>query len=145
MGVEQNKRLVLDWVEALSAGDADRTCAFYAENLHYFVVGNWALGGHFGRDYMEQNCRDVFKVFPRGLEFTVERVVAEGDWVCLEMRSSGQHVSGRPYANHYTYWFEIKDGKITQLKEWLDTLNANDVLCSQTQAIDFGARREELG
>ncbi len=90
---------------------------------------------------MEQNCRDVFKVFPRGLKFSVERIVAEGDWVCLEMRSRGEHVSGRTYANHYTYWFELKNGKITQLREWLDTLHGNDVLCGQREAIDFEARR----
>ncbi len=142
MGLEENKQLVLDWVEALSAGDADRTCSFYAPALRYFVVGDWPLGGDFGRDYMEQNCRDVFKVFPQGLKFKAERIVAEGDWVCLEMRSHGQHVSGRTYANHYSYWLEIKDGKFTQLREWLDTLHGNDVLCSQTEAIDFEARRD---
>ena len=58
------------------------------------------------------------------------------------MRSHGQHVSGRTYANHYTYWFEIKDGKFTQLREWLDTLHGNDVLCGQTEAIDFETRRD---
>ena len=142
MGLEANKKLVLDWVEALSAGEADRTCSFYAPDLRYFVVGDWPLGGDFGRDYMEQNCRDVFKVFPQGLKFSVERIVAEGDWVCLEMRSRGEHVSGRTYANHYTYWFEIKHGKFTQLREWLDTLHGNDVLCGQTETIDFEARRD---
>ena len=142
MGLEANKKLVLDWVEALSAGDADRTCSFYAPDLRYFVVGDWPLGGDFGRDYMEQNCRDVFKVFPQGLKFSTERIVAEGDWVCLEMRSAGEHVSGRTYSNHYTYWFEIKDGKFTQLREWLDTLHGNDVLCGQTEAIDFETRRD---
>ncbi len=142
MGLEANKKLVLDWVEALSAGDADRTCSFYAPDLRYFVVGDWPLGGDFGRDYMEQNCRDVFKVFPQGLKFSTERIVAEGDWVCLEMRSAGEHVSGRTYSNPYTYWFEIKDGKFTQLREWLDTLHGNDVLCGQTEAIDFETRRD---
>jgi ketosteroid isomerase-like protein len=142
MSVEANKQLVCDWVEALSDGDADRVCEMYHADLAYYVVGKWPLGGHFGRDYMEANCRDVFKVFPEGLKFTTERVVAEGDWVCLEMRSSGKHVSGRDYANHYTYWFEIKDGKVTQLKEWLDTLHGNDVLCGEQSAIDFGERRE---
>ena len=142
MGLEENKKLVLDWVEALSAGDADRTCSFYAPDLRYFVVGDWPLGGDFGRDYMEQNCRDVFKVFPQGLKFSTERIIAEGDWVCLEMRSGGEHVGGRTYANHYTYWFEIKDGKFTQLREWLDTLHGNNVLCGQTEAIDFETRRD---
>jgi len=138
---DRNKQLVREWVEALSDGDADRVCAMYAPGLAYYVVGDWPLGGHFGRGYMEQNCRDVFKVFPRGLRFETERIVADGDWVCLEMRSGGDHVSGRHYANHYTYWFEIKDGQITQLKEWLDTKLANEVLCGSEAAIEFESRR----
>jgi ketosteroid isomerase-like protein/predicted N-acetyltransferase YhbS len=137
----RNTRVVEQWLAALTAGDADGVCALYAPDLRYFVVGDWPLGGHFDRSYMEQNCRDVFTVFPEGLHFTPERVVAERDWVCLEMRSHGVHVSGRTYGNHYTYWFEIRDGMIVQLKEWLDTLHANDVLCGSGAAIDFETRR----
>ena len=143
MGLAENKQMVRDWVKALSAGDADRICAMYAPDLRYYVVGDWPLGGHFGREYMENNCRDIFTVFPEGLAFKTERLVAEGDWVCLEMRSEGRHVSGHDYANHYTYWFEIKDGRITQLKEWLDTLRANEVLCGSGKQVDFSARRDD--
>ncbi len=143
MSIEDNKRLVTEWVEALDAGDTDRVCSMYAEDLYYYVVGKWPLGGHFDRDYMENNCADIFTVFPEGLRFEAVRMVAEGDWVCLEMRSGGHHVGGTEYGNHYTYWFEIRDGKITQLKEWLDTLHANEVLCSQAAPIDFEQRRSE--
>ena len=142
MSIESNRKLVLEWVEALSVGDADRLCAMYDANLAYYVVGTWPLGGHFGREFMEQNCRDIFRVFPDGLKFTVERVICENDWACLEMRSEGTHISGRTYANHYTYWFEIKNGWITQLKEWLDTLHANDVLCGPQQPVDFTKRQD---
>jgi len=138
---KRNKQLVNEWVEALAAGDGERLCAMYAPDLRYYVVGDWPLGGHFDRTYMEANCADIFQVFPRGLDFHAERMIAEGDWVCLEMRSYGEHVSGRTYENHYTYWFEIRDGKITQLKEWLDTLRANDVLCASGVAVDFQSRR----
>ena len=69
MGLEENKQLVLDWVAALSAGDADRTCSFYAPALRYFVVGNWALGGDFvtldalldGVLRLAEGGRDVFQ------------------------------------------------------------------------------------
>jgi ketosteroid isomerase-like protein/GNAT superfamily N-acetyltransferase len=139
--LDPNKQLVRDWVVALSDGDADRVCAMYADDLRYFVVGDWPLGGTFGRAHMERNCRDVFTVFPYGLRFTAERLIAEGDWVCLEMRSHGEHVSGRTYRNHYTYWFEIRDGRIHQLREWVDTLHANEVLCAGARKVDFEGRR----
>ncbi len=35
MGLEENKKLVLDWVEALSAGDADRLNGASAHALLY--------------------------------------------------------------------------------------------------------------
>ena len=95
MGIEENKQLVRDWGEALAAGDGDRGCGMYAEKLAYYVVGDWPLGGHFDRQYMENNCGDIFTVFPKGLDFKAERIVAEGDWVCLEMRSEGEHLRGR--------------------------------------------------
>ena len=141
MSVAENRQLVRDWLSALDEGDADRVCSFYSPELEYFVIGDWPLAGTFGRDYMEANARDVFKVFPEGLRFSEERIVAEGDWVVLEMKSSGRHVSGRTYENHYTYWFEIAGGKIRQLREWLDTKHANDVLCGGQDAIDFEERR----
>lgn len=139
---EANKALVRDWVEALSTGDSDRVCGFYSPDLEYYVIGDWPLSGTFGRDYMERNAGDVYKVFPEGLAFELVRLVGDGDWVCLEMRSKGLHVSGRIYANHYTYWIEVRDGKFVKLREWLDTMLANEVLCGGNQAIDFEDRRE---
>lgn len=71
----------------------------------------------------------IFDVFPNGIEFTIKDMVAEGNKVAVEASSSGEHVSGQTYANQYHFLFEIIDGKLKSLKEYLDTEVVTDVLC----------------
>lgn len=146
MAAAENKALVLDWVDALAKGDVERILAKYHADLVYTVIGNWPLAGTFGRDTMAANAKDVFTVFPDGLSFRAHKIVADGDWVALDMESNGQHVSGKVYNNRYTYWVQIRDGKFLRLEEHLDTQHAIDVLCTPSAAagaLDFGVRRSE--
>ncbi len=139
-----NKALVLDWVDALGKGDVERIVAKYHAELVYTVIGSWPLAGTFGREYMAANAKDVFVVFPDGLDFRTHKLIADGDWVALDMESRGRHESGKHYNNRYTYWIQIRDGKFTRLEEHLDTQHAIDVLCTPSEggaALDFGARR----
>jgi ketosteroid isomerase-like protein len=139
-----NKALVLDWVDALAKGDVERIVAKYHADLVYTVIGSWPLAGTFGREYMAANAKDVFVVFPDGLEFRAHKLAADGEWVALDMESRGRHVSGKLYNNRYTYWIQIRDGKFLRLEEHLDTQHAIDVLCTPSEggaALDFAARR----
>jgi ketosteroid isomerase-like protein len=142
----ENKALVRDWVDALATGDVERIVEKYHPDLVYTVIGDWPLAGTFGREYMAANARDVFLVFPEGLEFRAHKLAADGDWVALDMESRGRHVSGKLYNNRYTYWIQIRDGKFLRLEEHLDTQHAIDVLCTPSEgvaALDFAARRAE--
>lgn len=146
MGSAENKALVRDWVDALAKGDVARIVAKYHPDLVYTVIGDWPLAGTFGREYMAANAKDVFAVFPEGLAFRAHKLVAEDDWVALDMESEGRHVSGKLYKNRYTYWVQIRDGQFVRLEEHLDTQHAIDVLCTPTAdagALDFAGRRAE--
>lgn len=143
-----NKALVLDWVDALAKGDVERIVAKYHADLVYTVIGRWPLAGTFGREHMAANAKDVFVVFPDGLEFRAHKLVADGDWVALDMESRGRHVSGKLYNNRYTYWIQIRDASFLRLEEHLDTQHAIDVLCTPSEggaALDFAARRVDPG
>ena len=144
MSEAENKALVLDWVDALAKGHVERIVAKYHAELVYTVIGDWPLAGTFGREYMASNAKDVFVVFPDGLEFRAHKLAADGDWVALDMESRGRHVSGKLYNNRYTYWIQIRDGKFLRLEEHLDTQHAIDVLCTPSEggaALDFAGRR----
>jgi ketosteroid isomerase-like protein len=52
---------------------------------------------------------------------TVKGAIAEGDKVALEIESYGKLQNGRIYNNEYHVLMTIRDGKICDVKEYLDT------------------------
>ena len=44
--------------------------------------------------------------------------------------------SGRPYRNQYHFLMVIRDGKVRQLKEYLDTMHAQEVLVEGAAALE---------
>jgi ketosteroid isomerase-like protein len=141
MGTAENKALVRDWVDALAKGDVERIVAKYAPDLVYTVIGDWPLAGTFGYDYMAGGAREIFAAFPTGLDFRAHKLVAEGDWVALDMESDGLHVSGRRYNNRYTYWIQVRDGKFVRMEEHLDTKHAVEVLCAPSEPAELAVAR----
>ena len=67
---------------------------------------------------------------PEGLKFTILGLTAEADRVAIEAESDGMHVSGQRYQNQYHFLMRIRDGRIVELKEYMDTQQVQDVLLS---------------
>ena len=66
--------------------------------------------------------------FRKGLSFTIKGITAEGERVAVEAESHGRYASGKTYQNYYHFLLIIRDGKVRQLKEYMDTMHANEVL-----------------
>jgi ketosteroid isomerase-like protein len=62
-----------------------------------------------------------------GLSMTVLCAIAEGDRVALEVVSSGDLKNGRLYRQEYHFLMEFRDGKISAVREYLDTQHAHAV------------------
>jgi len=56
-----------------------------------------------------------------GLKMTVKGLIAEGDKVAVEVESYGELQNGRVYNNEYHFSITIRDGKISEVREYLDT------------------------
>jgi hypothetical protein len=54
---------------------------------------------------------------------------AEGERVAVEAESYARMSNGKIYQNKYHFLFTVRNGKIQAVKEYLDTMHANDVLC----------------
>ena len=59
--------------------------------------------------------------FPEGLRVEFTGVTAEGERVAVEAVSSARLADGRPYANRYHFLVQVRDGKVRQMREYLDT------------------------
>src|SRR4030095_6749577 len=56
-----------------------------------------------------------------GLKLTVKSGLAEGDKVAVEVESYGELQNGRVYNQQYHVLMTVRDGKISAVREYLDT------------------------
>ena len=129
MGIEENKKFALAFIEAISRGDAQAIQDAYAEDGSSWTLGSMPISGRFSKAEIAHAASSVLEVFPEGLAFQVHSLTAEGDRVAIEAESEGIHVSGKKYNNLYHFLMRVRDGKIVEWKEYMDTMHANDVLC----------------
>lgn len=128
--IDTNKQLTLAFFEALQTGDGNQIADFYAENGRVITMGNTLISGAHEKEEIRQFAAGVLEAFPNGLKFVVHTLTAESDRVAVEASSKGIHVSSLPYENHYHFLFTWRDGKLMELKEYMDTEIITEVLCA---------------
>ncbi|HEB88728.1 MAG TPA: nuclear transport factor 2 family protein [Deltaproteobacteria bacterium] len=64
----------------------------------------------------------------RPLEMDFTAIVAEGERVFVELTLRATTRSGEPYANQYVFVFCVRDERIAEIHEYLDTLYAQKKL-----------------
>jgi len=124
--IEKNKELVQDFFNLLSSG-SDKYLDYYTDESVIWTAVKTLSGVQDQRVRLLalQKCLDSF---PEGISFKVVNLVAENDCVAAEVEGSATHVSGKPYNNKYHFLLKIKDNKILELKEYMDTQLAAKVL-----------------
>lgn len=127
--VDENKRLTRIFFEAMQRGDGDAIADAYAEDGRVVTMGNTLISGSRSKEEICGFAGGVLEAFPDGLLFTVLNMTAEHDRVAVEATSTGTHASGQAYSNHYHFLFTWRDGQLLELKEFMDTEHATDVLC----------------
>ncbi|MCP5144142.1 MAG: nuclear transport factor 2 family protein [Gammaproteobacteria bacterium] len=123
---EQNEQLVRDFFAALSSGDLEQVRPlFHPEAIWQVMPKNIPGEGiHRGRDYI---C-DEFLAPVRGLfepgdpKVIVDTCIGKGNIVACETRGVGKLLNGKVYDNIYAWFFEIRDGKVFHLREYMDSL-----------------------
>jgi ketosteroid isomerase-like protein len=53
--------------------------------------------------------------------FELRSMIAEGDLVLTEHRLSATLPNGRSYVNDYCFAYEVRDGRVTAIREYMDT------------------------
>ena len=125
-----NKKLVEDFFSILSSGSQDYL-DFYTEESIIWTAGENAIGGSRSKSEVVGFAKSIFDSFPDGISFNVVNLIAENDYVAAEVEGTAVHVSGKSYNNKYHFLLKIKDNKILELKEYMDTQLAAKVLLGE--------------
>jgi ketosteroid isomerase-like protein len=131
MSVEKNKNIVLSFFEYFSAGEVDAVLALMADSATWWIAGmpdKFALAGTKTKTQVDELLQGLGTAMPKGLRLTSKGLTAEGNRVAAEAESYGETTTGKIYNNLYHFLFEVRDGKIQAVREYLDTMHADEVL-----------------
>ena len=127
---DQNKKITKEFFEALSNG-SDKYLDFYTDESIIWTAGDNAMGGTRTKEEVVGFAQNILSAFPTGITFNIEGMTAEDDRVAVEIDGEAVHASGETYNNQYHFLLIIKDGKILELKEYMDTQLAAKILLGE--------------
>jgi ketosteroid isomerase-like protein len=132
---EANKEIARRFVEeVLSQGDVDAARELYAEDFEVWTAGTLPFSGSSNKAQALEGMSAVLGLFPKGLTFSVDAMTAEGGRVAIEAHSDGITAAGPRYQQTYHFLMEVRDGRITRFKEFMDTELARRVLVEGREA-----------
>jgi ketosteroid isomerase-like protein len=73
------------------------------------------------RDAIVAFMANDYPRFFANVAFELRSMVGEGDLVLTEHRLSATLPNGRPYVNDYCFAYEVADGRVTAIREYMDT------------------------
>ncbi len=126
-----NERLVLDTWNAFLRGDVRSAFANLTEDATWTVPGLTEISGvKRGKGEIVGFLRVVAQAFPNGLRSEIRKVHSTPNAVILELTNRSETVAGRAYENDYCFVFDVEDGKIRAIREYVDTERAAAILGS---------------
>ena len=124
MSIDRNKEVAREFFARFTAGDIAAVLDSMTDDATWWLPGKPEQLPIVGVQTKEQMAR-LFQVMTaqleNGLKMTVKSVIAEGDKVALEAESYGQLRNGRVYNQEYHFAMTIRDGKVSAVREYLDT------------------------
>ena len=130
MGTRENKAVVQAYFDAVNKGHlTDDLLDFMTDDVTWWIQqASPSAGLYEGKTGVKRLFAIDIPIFSAPLEVRVLRMLGEGDLVAAEAEIRTRNKDGKVYLNQYTFWMQLRDGKICAVREYLDTLYAQQVL-----------------
>lgn len=122
---QANKAIAAKLFERFSAGDTPGVLDLLADDATWWLPGKpgqLPLVGSRNKAQIGRLFQSMAGQLDGPLKMTVKSAIAEGDEVAMEVESLGHLKNGRIYDQEYHFRITIRDGKISAVREYLDTL-----------------------
>ena len=126
------------YLDALLAGDIDTIRDSFAEDATWTMHGDLPISGTYrGRDAIVDDFLGAAGTLfePGSQEFGFPTLLAAGDTVVLEWTVRARSAAGDAYDNRYCGIFVVRDGRIAEVREYLDTEHARRVLFGHPEPV----------
>ena len=129
---EENRRIVLDAVDALNEGDGEGWLAAFHEDFEFTIPGNDSLSGtKKGKKAFRELIENVAERLDVGITIKLTNVIASGEWVVTESLGHSVTKKGEDYNQTYCILFQVREGKIIKYVEYHDTALIRKVLLNE--------------
>ncbi|SFD43448.1 hypothetical protein SAMN05216238_101321 [Lentibacillus persicus] len=120
---EKNKKIVKEFMDTFSTGDIDRFLTYMSDTATWWVAGNieGVSGEKDMKEFREMNSGLATATKEGAIRLTPIAWTVDGNRVAVETESYAEMTNGKIYNNLYHFLFVVEDGKIQQVKEFLDT------------------------
>jgi hypothetical protein len=132
-----NKQVVRQLFECISAGDFDTVGVLLDDGAtwrtQFRTEALGSLADVMSKKVFVEAMKGLIAVMPKGLSLAPHGMTAEDDRVAVEAVSYGVTSKGKVYNNLYHFLFELRDGKVTAVREYCDSLHVQEVMMEVLQ------------
>jgi uncharacterized protein len=124
MSIESNKQTASRFIECFNTNDAAGALEMMTDDVTWWIAGkpeHLPAAGSYDKQQATQLLHNMVSQLPNGIMMTVKSLIAEGDQVAAEVEGYGELLNGRVYHQQYHFRLTVRDGKISGIKEYLDT------------------------
>ncbi|MGS2737691.1 nuclear transport factor 2 family protein [Sinomicrobium sp. M5D2P17] len=127
----ENKETAKKYFEAMVAGNFDEMNKLKTPDCVYWLSGegSWPFGGYQSPENQAKLWGTVAERFPTGMKMTLRSITADEERAALYVHIRGTRMDGRIYENDVMLLLTFKDGLISGLYEYLDTIMVNELFC----------------
>jgi uncharacterized protein len=125
-----SRTIVEGYIAAAQAGDEAALRASFTPGAIWRLDGELPISGTWrGRDAIVDDFLGAAMSYyePGSVSLEVTSVTAEGERVVVEWTSRARTRRGKPYENHCIGVFTVRDGRIDDVREYMDTRYAHAV------------------
>jgi ketosteroid isomerase-like protein len=126
MSTDDNKKVVIEYMEAVVTNNVARQVELTGEGFTLSIVGDYPVAGRKTlADLMQfaQESQAALEQFAGPTTQNIGAMTAEDDRVCVEVENIRPLKDGRTLNQFYHMLYRVKDGKIISCTEYHDTLH----------------------
>lgn len=123
MTAADNKRIIAGAFDGLAQADPTAFLDAMADDMAWVIMGQSRLSRRYeGKTAIQEELVPaLFANFATDYRNVAEEIIAEDDNVVVLARGEAKTVRGQDYNNDYCFVFRMRDGKIVEVREYMDT------------------------
>ncbi|MBW8483240.1 nuclear transport factor 2 family protein [Actinomadura parmotrematis] len=129
MSAEENKKLFQEIFEQMAEGNGRALTDAMADECRWVFPGAWSWSGVWEpKERLVGGMLRPLMTQLTGYRVRAELILADGDRVVVQARSTSTTKRGESYDQTYCFIFRVADGRITEVVEHCDTSLVERVL-----------------